>query len=56
MGIILNGRKIGKNKSNCWVACYCKNKAFFTKESLKRRVVLHELYHHLAVKKGLDMP
>lgn len=56
MGIILNGRLVGKKKSNHWVACYCNNKAYFTKEGLKKKVVLHELYHHLIEAKALEFP
>jgi hypothetical protein len=47
MRIVLNGRMVGKKKSNRWIACYNKNKAYFTKKGLNKRVVLHEFYHHL---------
>jgi hypothetical protein len=55
MNIILNGRMVGKKKSNRWVACYNKNKACFTKEGLNKRTVLHELYHHLVDCKALKL-
>ena len=52
MKIVLDGRKVG----NRWAACYLENRAYFKKKGLKRRTVLHELYHHLAYSKGLDKP
>jgi hypothetical protein len=55
MCIVLNGRRVGKKRSNRWVACYNKNKAYFTKEGLNKRVVLHELYHHLIDCDGLEL-
>lgn len=48
MKIILNGRKVGKRN----IALYYENKAYFTKIGLKKRTVLHELYHHLVKVKG----
>lgn len=52
MKIVLDGRKVGKG---C-VAIYFRNKAYFTKKGLKKRVVLHELYHHIVEAEGLKMP
>jgi hypothetical protein len=52
MKIILNGRKVGNGDS----ACYFENKAYFKKRGLKKRTVLHELYHHLIDAKGLEIP
>ena len=52
MRIILNGRKVG----NGYAAYYFENKAYFTKKGLKKRTVLHEFYHHLLEKKGLELP
>ena len=43
MRIFLNGRKVGKS---C-IAYYLEERAYFKKEGLNKRVVLHELYHHL---------
>jgi len=37
-------------------ACYFENKAYFTKRGLKKRIVLHMLYHHLVKMKGLVLP
>ena len=51
MKIKLNGRKVG----NRWVASYFQNKAYFSKRGLKKRTVLHELYHHLAYVNRLDI-
>lgn len=56
MKIILDGKRVGKRKANGWIACYSKNKAYFTKKGLMKRIVLHELYHHLVERKTLDMP
>ena len=52
MKIILDGRRVSRR----WAACYLENRAYFKKKGLKRRTVLHELYHHLAYSKGLDKP
>lgn len=51
MKIILNGRRVMR-------ACDCdyfEGIACFTKKGLKKRNVLHELYHHIAENKGLEM-
>jgi hypothetical protein len=55
MKIILDGKRVGKRKSNRWVACYLENKAFFTKEGLSKRILLHEFYHHLVSAKGYEL-
>jgi hypothetical protein len=52
MRIILNGRKVGNGDD----ACYFENKAYFTKRGLKKRTVLHELYHHIIYSKGIEEP
>jgi len=52
MRIILDGRRVPKKC--CGV--YFKNKACFKREGLKRRVVLHEIFHHLVETKGLELP
>jgi len=52
MRIILNGRKVGK----LYDAYYLKNKAYFKNRGMKKRTVLHELYHHLVKMKGLELP
>lgn len=51
MRIVLDGRKV---PNNCY-GYYFQNKASFTKEGLKKRVVLHELYHHLVEGKGCKL-
>lgn len=51
MKIILNGRRVG----NGYEAQYFENKALFTKRGLKKRTVLHELYHHLVEVKGYEL-
>jgi len=50
--IILNGKKVGKHN----IALYYENRAYFTKKGLKKRTVLHELYHHLVYVNSLEMP
>jgi hypothetical protein len=52
MRIVLDGKRVGKGYSGC----YLKNKAYFTKMGLTKRIILHELYHHLIEAKGLEMP
>lgn len=55
MIIVLDGKSVGKKKSNNWIACYFKNRAYFTKEGLTKRIVLHELYHHLIEVRSLEL-
>jgi hypothetical protein len=51
MRIFLNGRKAGK-----WcVGMYLKNRAYFKKEGLTRKIILHEFYHHLIETSGIDI-
>jgi len=52
MRIILDGRRVPRKC--CGV--YFRNKACLKREGLKKRIVLHELYHHLVERKTLDMP
>jgi hypothetical protein len=52
MKIILDGRKVPKECT----AVYFRNKAWFKKEGLKKRIILHELYHHIIETKGLELP
>ena len=47
---------VGKKKSNRWIACYNQNNAYFTKEGLQRRIVLHKFYHHLLEYNSLELP
>ena len=51
MKIKLNGRKVG----NRCIASHFQNKAYFTKRGLNRRIVLHELYHHLVSCKNFEV-
>lgn len=51
MGVILDGRKVGNGD----IAVYFQNRAYFTKRGLRKRTVLHELYHHLVYVNGLDV-
>jgi hypothetical protein len=52
MKVVLDGRKVGKS---C-LACYFENHAYFKVEGLNRRIILHELYHHLVESRNLEMP
>ncbi len=50
--IILDGRKVLRG----YPCDYFEGVACFTKKGLKKRNVLHELYHHIVECKDLDMP
>lgn len=52
MRIVLDGKRVGKGCSGY----YLKNREYFTKRGLKKRTVLHELYHHLVEVKDSQMP
>ncbi|MEM2104531.1 MAG: hypothetical protein QW717_06555 [Candidatus Bathyarchaeia archaeon] len=52
MKIVLNGKKVGKGS---YKACYDGGKAYFRKQGLNKRVVLHELYHHIVAVYPLEM-
>lgn len=43
MKIVVDGRRVGRK----YVSFYLDNKSYFKKNSLRRRIVLHEFYHHL---------
>jgi len=43
MKIVLNGRKVGRK----YLACYLDNKSYFKRKSLRKKIILHEFYHHL---------
>ncbi len=51
MKIILNGRRVMR----ACEADYFEGVACFTKRGLKKRLVLHELYHHIIETKKLEM-
>lgn len=52
MRIVLDVRRV---PGKCY-GLYFKNRAYFTREGLKRRIVLHELYHHIVDVKGHELP
>lgn len=52
MKIVVDGRRVPKGYSGL----YSNRKAYFTRRGLRRRIVLHECYHHLAKEKGLELP
>jgi len=52
MKVVVDGRKVGKGYS----AEYYGNKAHFKRREIRKRLVLHELYHHLVEAKRLAMP
>ena len=51
MRIVLDDRRAGNGN----IASYFENRTYFTRRGLKKRTVLHELYHHLVYVNGLDM-
>jgi ribosomal protein L35 len=56
MKIILDGRRVMRTKTHrAYLAHYYRNKAYFTKRGLKKRYVLHELYHHIVEAYVLEM-
>ena len=52
MKIILNGRRVSKG----YKCDYFDGVACFTKRGLKKRNVLHELFHHIVENKNIEMP
>ena len=51
MKLILDGKRVGKGCSGY----YLKNRAYFTKRGLTKRIILHEFYHHLIETKDSEM-
>ena len=51
MKIIVDGRRVMRG----YVCDYFEGIACFTKRGLKKRNVLHELYHHLVEANGIEM-
>jgi len=51
MKVIVDGRKVMKG----YVCEYSEDIACFTKKGLNKKNVLHELYHHIANNKGLEV-
>ena len=43
MKIAIDGRRVGRK----YLALYVENKSYFKKDSVRKRIVLHEFYHHL---------
>jgi hypothetical protein len=52
MKIVLDSKKVGKN----YLGSYLRNTACFKKDGLRKRIVLHELYHHLVEVKRVELP
>lgn len=52
MKIVVDGRRVYKAYS----AEYLRNRAYFKRREIRKRLVLHELYHHLVEAKRLTMP
>ncbi len=48
---VLDGKKVGKN----YLGSYLKDIACFKKTGLRKRIVLHEFYHHLVEVSSLEM-
>jgi len=56
MNIIVDGRKVMRTRTHkIYSAHYYRNKAYFTKRGLTKRLLLHERYHHLVYVNGLDI-
>lgn len=51
MKVVVDGRRVSKGYS----AEYLGNRAFFKRREIRKRLVLHELYHHIVEAKGLKM-
>jgi len=51
MKIVVDGRRVYKASAE-----YGRNSAYFKRRELKKRTVLHELYHHLVEARKLNMP
>jgi hypothetical protein len=50
--IVVDGRRVYKAYS----AEYLRNRAYFKRREIRKRLVLHELFHHIVEAKGLTMP
>jgi len=51
MKVVVDGRKVSKGYS----AEYFRNNAYFKRGEIRKRLVLHELYHHIVEAKGIVM-
>lgn len=52
MKIILDGKKVGRR----YYAIYFRDKAYFRKNGLRKKTVLHEMFHHIVKQKKLELP
>lgn len=52
MKVVVDSRRVSKGYS----AEYLGNRAFFKRREIRKRLVLHELYHHIVEAKRLTMP
>ena len=43
MKVIVDGRRVSKG----YLAEYFRNNAYFKRREIRKRLVLHELYHHI---------
>jgi len=54
--LVVDGRRVMRTRTHkTYSAHYYRNKAYFTKKSVNKRNVLHEVYHHLIDAYGLDL-
>ena len=53
MKIVIDGRKAGRRNHACYY--YDDHSAYFRKERIEKRLVLHEFYHHLIYAKKLKV-
>jgi len=54
--LIVDGRRVMRTRTHkTYLAHYYRNRAYFTKKSVTKRNVLHEVYHHLVDVYGLEM-
>jgi hypothetical protein len=49
MKIVVDGRRVSKG----YLAEYLRNNACFKRREIRKRLVLHELYHHIVEAKGI---
>ena len=52
MKVVLDGRRVGNGD----LACYHRNKAYFSRKGLNESNLLHEFCHFLLEKKSFEMP
>jgi hypothetical protein len=51
MKVVVDGRRVSKG----YYAEYYRNNAYFKRREIRKRLVLHELYHHIVEAKGIVM-